>query len=124
MKSTGKLQVTTPTDREIVLTRVFDAPRRLVFDAFTKPELLAGHLAEHFTVINYDRRGRGKSTDGAQALARILANAQYSSMEGRDHSAVLLAPKPLRRRSYSFYREITRRARMRKAISNERGKQR
>jgi pimeloyl-ACP methyl ester carboxylesterase len=25
--------------------------------------LLAKHLAEHFTVINYDRRGRGKSTD-------------------------------------------------------------
>jgi uncharacterized protein YndB with AHSA1/START domain len=40
MKNTGTLQVTTPTDREIVLTRVFDAPRRLVFDAFTKPELL------------------------------------------------------------------------------------
>jgi uncharacterized protein YndB with AHSA1/START domain len=40
MKNTGTLQVTTPTEREIVLTRVFDAPRRLVFDAFTKPELL------------------------------------------------------------------------------------
>ena len=40
MKNTGTLKVTTPTDREIVLTRVFDAPRRLVFDAFTKPELL------------------------------------------------------------------------------------
>jgi uncharacterized protein YndB with AHSA1/START domain len=40
MKNTGTLQVTTPTDREIVLTRVFDAPRRLVFDAFTKPDLL------------------------------------------------------------------------------------
>jgi uncharacterized protein YndB with AHSA1/START domain len=40
MKNTGTLQVTTPTDREIVLTRVFDAPRHLVFDAFTKPELL------------------------------------------------------------------------------------
>ena len=40
MKNTGTLQVTTPTDREVVLTRVFDAPRRLVFDAFTKPELL------------------------------------------------------------------------------------
>lgn len=40
MKNTGTLQVTTPSDREIVLTRVFDAPRRLVFDAFTKPELL------------------------------------------------------------------------------------
>lgn len=40
MKNTGTLQVTTPTEREIVLTRVFDAPRRMVFDAFTKPELL------------------------------------------------------------------------------------
>src|SRR6516225_6580240 len=40
MKNTGTLKVTTPTDREVVLTRVFDAPRRLVFDAFTKPELL------------------------------------------------------------------------------------
>ncbi len=40
MKNTGTLQVMTPTEREIVLTRVFDAPRRLVFDAYTKPELL------------------------------------------------------------------------------------
>src|SRR6185503_11915717 len=40
MKNTGTLQVTTPSDREIVLTRVFDAPRHLVFDAFSKPELL------------------------------------------------------------------------------------
>jgi uncharacterized protein YndB with AHSA1/START domain len=40
MKNTGTLKVTTPTDREIVMTRVFNAPRRLVFDALTKPELL------------------------------------------------------------------------------------
>src|SRR6059058_3725540 len=40
MKNTGTLRVTTPGDREIVMTRVFDAPRRLVFDAFTRPELL------------------------------------------------------------------------------------
>lgn len=40
MKNTGTLQVATPTDREIVMTRVFDAPRSMVFDAFTKPELL------------------------------------------------------------------------------------
>ncbi len=40
MKNTGTLKVTTPTDREIVLTRVFDAPRDLVFDAFSNPELL------------------------------------------------------------------------------------
>jgi uncharacterized protein YndB with AHSA1/START domain len=39
------LQVTTPTDREVVLTRVFDAPRRLVFDAMSKPELLQRWLS-------------------------------------------------------------------------------
>src|SRR6516162_5761725 len=47
MKNTGTLKVTTPTDREIVLTRVFDAPRRLVFDAFTKPELLQRWFGPH-----------------------------------------------------------------------------
>ena len=40
MKKTGTLKVTTPTDREVVLTRAFDAPRQLVYDAFSKPELL------------------------------------------------------------------------------------
>jgi len=39
MKNTGTLKVTLPTEREIVMTRVFDAPRRLVFDALTMPEL-------------------------------------------------------------------------------------
>ena len=29
---------TTPTDREVVITRTFDAPRRFVFEAHTKPE--------------------------------------------------------------------------------------
>ena len=40
MSETETLKVTTPTDREIAMTRVFDAPCRLVFDALTKPELL------------------------------------------------------------------------------------
>jgi uncharacterized protein YndB with AHSA1/START domain len=40
MNETGTLQVTTPSEREIEMTRVFDAPRNLVFDAWTKPELL------------------------------------------------------------------------------------
>lgn len=37
---TNTLQVTAPGEREIVMTRSFNAPRNLVFDAFTKPELL------------------------------------------------------------------------------------
>jgi uncharacterized protein YndB with AHSA1/START domain len=40
MKNTGTLEIATAGDREVVMTRVFDAPRRLVFDAFSKPELL------------------------------------------------------------------------------------
>ena len=40
MKTVGSLTITTPSDREIAMTRVFDAPRKLVFDAYTKPELV------------------------------------------------------------------------------------
>src|SRR5216683_1135404 len=40
MKNTGTLKLTTRGDREIVMTRVFDAPRSLVFEAFSKPELV------------------------------------------------------------------------------------
>jgi uncharacterized protein YndB with AHSA1/START domain len=34
------VDVTTPTDREIVMTRAFDAPAALLFDCHTKPELV------------------------------------------------------------------------------------
>src|SRR5580658_2761292 len=33
-------KLSTPSDREIQVTRDFHAPRQLVFDAFTKPELV------------------------------------------------------------------------------------
>ena len=36
----GATTFTTPSDREIVMTRVFDAPRRLVWEAWTNPEHL------------------------------------------------------------------------------------
>jgi len=41
MTPTRDLTITTPTDREVVLTRAFDAPRTLVFEALTTPKLLA-----------------------------------------------------------------------------------
>jgi uncharacterized protein YndB with AHSA1/START domain len=40
MLNSATFKVTTPSDREIVATRVLDAPRTLVWDAMTKPELL------------------------------------------------------------------------------------
>ena len=40
MTDTATVKVTLPSDREIAVTRSFDAPRRLVFEAFSKPELV------------------------------------------------------------------------------------
>ena len=40
MNNAGSLKVTNRGDRELVMTRVFDATRKLVFDAWTKPEHL------------------------------------------------------------------------------------
>lgn len=40
MDPAGTVRVTMPTARELVLTRTFEAPRHLVFDALTRPELL------------------------------------------------------------------------------------
>jgi uncharacterized protein YndB with AHSA1/START domain len=37
---TNTLKLKAHGDRGLVMTRTFDAPRRLVFDAFTKPELV------------------------------------------------------------------------------------
>ena len=51
--NSDSFKTTTPSDREIVLTRLFDAPRRLVFDAMSKPEHVRrwwGQLGEGYSV--------------------------------------------------------------------------
>jgi uncharacterized protein YndB with AHSA1/START domain len=40
MTNSGDLKVTANGDREIVMTRSFNAPRHLVFEALSKPELV------------------------------------------------------------------------------------
>ncbi len=40
MKNPGDLKVEPRGERELVMSRSFDAPRRFVFDALTKPELI------------------------------------------------------------------------------------
>ncbi|GMV96204.1 MAG: hypothetical protein AMXMBFR83_05720 [Phycisphaerae bacterium] len=40
MDKPGRMAITTPSDLEIVITRAFDAPRRLVWQAMTRPELI------------------------------------------------------------------------------------
>ncbi len=56
------LTVTLPSDLEVVLTRVFDAPRRLVFEACTRPEHVARWWGPHgstLTVCEMDLRPGG-----------------------------------------------------------------
>lgn len=52
-RNSGSFQVTTPSDQEIRLTRLFDAPRRLVWEAMSKPEHVKqwwGRLGEGYSV--------------------------------------------------------------------------
>jgi len=51
--NSATLKVTTPSDSQIRMTRVFDAPRHLVFEAMTKPEHVKrwwGRLGEGYSV--------------------------------------------------------------------------
>jgi uncharacterized protein YndB with AHSA1/START domain len=52
-----------PSEREIVITRVFDAPRSLVFKAYTKPEHVSRWYGLHgltFVVCEIDLRVGGR----------------------------------------------------------------
>jgi uncharacterized protein YndB with AHSA1/START domain len=63
--NSGTFTVTTPSDREIRMTRLFDAPRALVFEAMSKPEHIKnwwGNLGEGYSVpvCEVDLRVGGK----------------------------------------------------------------
>jgi uncharacterized protein YndB with AHSA1/START domain len=79
--STGALTLTTPTDREIVLTRVFDAPRTRVFDALTRPDLLTrwhGPRGWSLVVCEVDPKPRG----AYRFVWRRSANGAAMGMRG------------------------------------------
>ena len=60
----NKLEITLPSDREIVITRSFDAPRDLVWDCYTQPALvrrwLLGPPGWEMPVCEIDLRVGGK----------------------------------------------------------------
>jgi len=63
MSKSNPTAVSTPTDREIVITRTFDAPRELVWEAFTKPEHLVhwwGPNGFTTTIEEHDFRPGGR----------------------------------------------------------------
>jgi uncharacterized protein YndB with AHSA1/START domain len=61
---TGVTTYTTPSDREVVITRVVSAPRGVVFDAFTNPKhvpnLLIGPEGWSMPVCEIDLRPGGR----------------------------------------------------------------
>ena len=64
MKERNKLTLTTPNDRDVVMIRVFDAPRALVFEAMSKPEYvrrwLLGPPGWEMAKCDIDHRVGGK----------------------------------------------------------------
>jgi uncharacterized protein YndB with AHSA1/START domain len=76
MTNTATLTVATPTEREIVITRAFDAPRALVWETWTNPKYvrqwLLGPEGWTMPVCEIDLRAGGswryvwRKTDGAE----------------------------------------------------------
>ena len=61
--SSGSARVTLPTDEQILIEREFDAPRHLVYRAFTTPELVRRWWHANrgeFTICEIDFRVGGK----------------------------------------------------------------
>ncbi len=75
MTSSGSAVLTLPTDKQILVTREFDAPKDLVYEAYTTPELIekwwAGQRGK-VTSVEVDLRAGGdwryvmKSTEGLE----------------------------------------------------------
>jgi uncharacterized protein YndB with AHSA1/START domain len=66
MSKSNPTAVSTPTDREIVITRTFDAPRELVWEAFTKPE----HLVHWWGPNGFTTRSRSTTSAPGAASSR------------------------------------------------------
>ena len=61
--SSGRAKLTLPTDEQILVTRDFDAPRHLVYEAWTTPELVKRWWHANrgtVTVVEIDLRVGGK----------------------------------------------------------------
>lgn len=83
-RNTSGLVITTPTDREIVLTRSFPAPRKLAFEAWTTPEHVRALVGLHQSREARDGHlHSGMETGAAHSLNRLeahLATMQSNSV--------------------------------------------
>src|SRR5262245_19192048 len=83
--SSGSTTVTLPTDEEILVTREFNAPKHLVYKAWTTPELVkrwwGGHRGE-VTLIEMDFRvgGRWRYVLVAKGGFEVAFNGEYQEI--------------------------------------------
>ena len=107
MTSSGKAVVTLPTDKQILIEREFDAPKELVYKAYTTPELIkrwwAGKRGE-VTLVEVDLRVGGgwryvmNASSAASRSASTASTARSSRMSGWSRPRSTRAC-PTRRRS-------------------------
>jgi uncharacterized protein YndB with AHSA1/START domain len=104
--SSGRAQVTLPTDEQILITREFDAPKHLVFKAWTTPELVKRWWSANrgeVTIAEIDLRVGGAwrsvmvTTDGGVEVGfhgeyreivpneRIVSTESFEGMPGADY---------------------------------------
>lgn len=89
MNTTEDVKISTPTDREVVVTRTFDAPPTLVFDAYTQPQLLKrwyGAPGRSLVICEVDLRvggayrflwrGEGKQDVGMRGVHREVVRPE------------------------------------------------
>jgi uncharacterized protein YndB with AHSA1/START domain len=82
MPTTGTATVTLPTDEQILITREFDAPRHLVYRAWTTPELVmrwwSGHRGR-MRIADIDLRvgGRWRYVMDARAGFEVAFHGEY-----------------------------------------------
>jgi uncharacterized protein YndB with AHSA1/START domain len=96
---TTSIKVTLPSEKEIVLTREFDAPRSLVFEAFVKPEHLRlwwGRRGDTLSVCEVDLR-----VGGAWRSVIRKANGKEEPFKGEYREIV-----PPERLVYTFIYDV------------------
>ena len=87
MMSSGTATVTLPTDEQILITREFDAPRRLVYEAFTTPE--------HREIVPDERIVSTEAYEGlpegvSEEEGATVNTATFAEANGRTTVAILV----------------------------------
>ena len=96
MTSSGTAVVTLPTDTQILITRTFEAPRHLVYKAYTTPELIKrwwGGDRGEVTLTEVDLRVGGTwryvmTANGGYEVGSTASTARSSPMSASS------TPKP------------------------------